>query len=203
MGAYVVFGLYAQQGNTASHSKGMIDGLVHATATGIGSGFGTFGYLSSNRTDGVAESLLGLYFGWMGLPMVLIVGLVACRLAQNLRAETESSRLRVLWLAVGVLAASALSETASALSATGLTWMLFGMALAGGRDLMSSADDATSQPRFPQLAKDYADLPPATGSTTAGKWPPGPRSVLRPNWSPQPPLAPARTYPDVVTRLTV
>lgn len=128
--AYVLFGVFAQQGNTASHSEGLAGGLLVGLRTVIGTGFGAFGYQSINPEDGeVSESLLGLLFGWLGVPMLLVVVWLVVRLATQLFAA-KGEVARLLWFGASMLITAAVSETASALSGTGAAWMLVGLCLA-------------------------------------------------------------------------
>jgi hypothetical protein len=138
---YLLFGVFAQQGNTASHSEGLVAGLVLGLRTVVGTGFGSYGYLSADRGEGPSESLLGLYFGWMGIPLILLTGWVIYRLGRSLLERRDPSS-RLLWFGIGVVAAAALSETASSLAGTSVSWLLLGLCLSD----RSALCDATPGP---------------------------------------------------------
>lgn len=145
----VLFGEVAGQGNTASHSNGLVDGLFHGLRSVVGDGFGGFGYQASSEAgdNTIGESLFGLYFSWMGIPMIVLVGWLIVRLARQL-LNTTGRENQIVWFAVGFVVAAALSETASALTATGLSWMLVGLALA--KELRPAPDAVEEVPVFLQ-----------------------------------------------------
>ncbi|WP_291381574.1 hypothetical protein [Demequina sp.] len=122
---------FMQQGNTSSHPEGFFSGLTTALANPFGIGFGSTGYQAALRGGEVgpgSESLLGLYFAWLGLPLVLLViGVVVwlCRaLATHRLASIEA------FMGLSLLTVAALSESASALGATAFLWYSLGVTLA-------------------------------------------------------------------------
>ena len=135
MAAAFVASIFLTQGNTASHSDGLISGFMRGATTIIGGGFGSTGYQAAlaegGANDGAGtESLLGLYFAWLGVPAILVALVTLIRLWRNLRASDRADSVSI-WLAVGFVATVATSETASSMAATPLLWLLLGAALRG------------------------------------------------------------------------
>lgn len=127
-----LFITFVEQGNTASHSDGLFSGFMLGLQSPLGLGFGTTGYqaaLEGASTGVGSESLLGLYFAWMGWPMVIAVVLILIRLLHLLRRAPKNRSLPV-WLAVAFLIAVASSESASSVASTPTLWLVVGAVLA-------------------------------------------------------------------------
>jgi hypothetical protein len=131
LGSYM-FATFIEQGNTASHSDGLFSGFMLGLQSPIGLGFGTTGYqaaLEGASTGVGSESLLGLYFAWMGWPMVAAALLLLVHLGKLLRRVPKADTLPV-WLAVGFLLAVASSESASSMASTPVLWLILGSVVA-------------------------------------------------------------------------
>lgn len=140
LGAYL-FTTFVEQGNTVSHSDGLLSGFMLGVQSPIGLGFGTTGYQAAleGASIGVgSESLLGLYFAWLGWPMLLAAALVLVRLLKLLRRVPKAESLPV-WLAVAFLMAVASSESASSVASTPTLWLLVGSVLAMASPLKREA----------------------------------------------------------------
>lgn len=125
--------LFLRQGNSASHAEGLVSGTQYALMHPQGQGFGGTGYQAAVATgaanNGIGtESLLGLYFVWMGLPALLLAMIGLFRLGTSLVRQRIGAVQA--WAAIGVLVGAAASETASALAATAFLWLLLGATLA-------------------------------------------------------------------------
>lgn len=132
VGAVAVAIVFLKQGNTASHANGLLAGVVKGITSIIGINFGTTGYQASFESGGssnIGESLLGLYVAWLGIPMLVVILFSIVLIVRKL-FTVPSADSALLWLAAGMIAAAAFSETASAASATPVLWMLVGLALA-------------------------------------------------------------------------
>jgi hypothetical protein len=131
LGGYLA-STFLEQGNTASHSDGLFSGLTLGVQSPIGLGFGTTGYqaaLEGTSTGVGSESLLGLYFAWMGLPMIVAVLVILLRLWRLLVRVPKVDSLPV-WVAIAFILAAASSESASSIASTPVLWLLVGAALA-------------------------------------------------------------------------
>jgi hypothetical protein len=127
LGAYL-FTTFVEQGNTASHSDGLFSGFMLGLQSPIGLGFGTTGYqaaLEGASTGVGSESLLGLYFAWMGWPMIAVALLLMLHLGKLLRRVPRAASLPV-WLAVGFVLAVASYESASSMATTPVFWLIVG-----------------------------------------------------------------------------
>lgn len=124
--------VFLEQGNTASHTDGLLTGFQTALTSPLGLGFGTTGYQAV--LDGAAagvgsESLLGLWLAWLGWPMLAAIALVAVALVRRLRVAPKAAS-RPIWLAVAAITVAAVSESASSLAATVPMWVTVGFVLA-------------------------------------------------------------------------
>lgn len=131
LGAFMTL-TFLDQGNTASHSDGLLSGFLTGITHPLGLGFGTTGYqaaLESGSAGVGSESLLGLYFAWLGWPMIAGVLFFVAALVVRLRVLSRKASLPV-WCAVAFLLAAASSESASSISSTPLLWLLCGSVLA-------------------------------------------------------------------------
>lgn len=131
LGGYLA-STFLEQGNTASHSDGLFSGLALGVQSPIGLGFGTTGYqaaLEGASTGVGSESLLGLYFAWMGLPMIIAAVILLVRLWKLLVGIPKADSLPV-WLAIAFVLAAASSESASSIASTPALWLMVGSVLA-------------------------------------------------------------------------
>jgi hypothetical protein len=131
LGAYM-FTTFIEQGNTASHSDGLLSGFMLGVQSPVGLGFGTTGYqaaLEGASTGIGSESLLGLYFAWLGWPMIAAALLLVVHLGRLLRKVPKAGSLPV-WLAAGFLLAVASSESASSMASTPVFWLIAGSVIA-------------------------------------------------------------------------
>lgn len=131
MGAYMV-STFVEQGNTASHADGLLSGFMLGLKSPIGQGFGTTGYqaLLEGAAGGAGgESLLGLYFAWMGWPMILAALVCLLRLWKLLRRTPKAESLTI-WVAIAFLLTVASSESASSITSTPVLWLIGGSVLA-------------------------------------------------------------------------
>ncbi|MEP6477972.1 MAG: hypothetical protein ABJB03_01160 [Rhodoglobus sp.] len=129
--AVYVAQIFVEQGNSASHSDGLINGTLAGLSSVIGVGFGTSGYaakLEGATDSGVGESLLGLYFAWLGIPLILLAIAYCIALGRRMISWPRKESL-LSWVCFGMVAAIAVSETGSSLAATSVLWMLLGLAL--------------------------------------------------------------------------
>ncbi|MHC6591782.1 hypothetical protein [Arthrobacter sp. C152] len=127
LGGYL-FSTFVEQGNTASHSDGLFSGFMLGLQAPIGLGFGTTGYqaaLEGASTGVGSESLLGLYFAWLGWPMLVAVLLLVVRLWKLLRQVPRGGSLPV-WLTIAFVLAVASSESASSIASTPVLWLAAG-----------------------------------------------------------------------------
>ena len=100
--------------------------------TAAGLGFGTTGYqaaLEGASTGVGSESLLGLYFAWIGWPMIAAALVLLVYLGKLLRRVPRSQSLPV-WLAVGFVLTVASSESASSMASTPALWLTLGSVVA-------------------------------------------------------------------------
>jgi hypothetical protein len=115
----------SEDGNSSSHANGLLVGLNDAFESGIGVGFGRVGNLVSYTGQAVAsESLAGIAFSASGIVMVVII--LALLLVLIGRLPTGS------WepaLAIGILIAALLSESAGAVNGTIPAWLAIGVVL--------------------------------------------------------------------------
>ena len=131
LGGYL-FTTFIEQGNTASHSDGLFSGLMLGLQSPAGLGFGTTGYqaaLEGASTGVGSESLLGLYFAWIGWPMIAAALVLLVYLGKLLRRVPRSQSLPV-WLAVGFVLTVASSESASSMASTPALWLTLGSVVA-------------------------------------------------------------------------
>ena len=131
LGGYL-FSTFIEQGNTASHSDGLLSGFMLGLQSPAGLGFGTTGYqaaLEGASTGVGSESLLGLYFAWIGWPMIAAALLLLIHLGKLLRRVPRTQSLPV-WLAVGFLLTVASSESASSMASTPVLWLTVGSVVA-------------------------------------------------------------------------
>ncbi len=148
--AVLLFAPVASQGRTAAHSDGLFYGFLHGATTIIGDGFGTYGWQADGAADGIGESLLGLYSAWMGIPLIAAIVWLLWRVGKA-HFRTFGMSNRYVWFVVGFVAAAGLSETASALSATGVAWLLVGVVIAPE---FGRVDDEDQIPRWMQKMKE-------------------------------------------------
>lgn len=130
-GATVTF-VFLSQGNTDSHAEGLLTGFQAGLRHPFGLGFGTTGYQASLAGDSThigSESLLGLYFAWLGWPAIAGAAAVVFLLVRQL-ALVDVSCSRVAWSAIGLVLVAASSETASSLASTSYLWIVLGACLA-------------------------------------------------------------------------
>jgi len=131
LGAYMAV-VFLQQGATANHANGLLSGILIATRTPLGLGFGTSGYQATleGATKGGAggESLLGLYVAWLRWPMLILVLWTGVRLWSALRSTPRRSSLPI-WLSVAFLLAAASSESTSSIATTPVFWMICGLVI--------------------------------------------------------------------------
>lgn len=129
-----LFTTFVEQGNTVSHTDGLFSGFMLGLQSPIGLGFGTTGYqaaLEGASTGVGSESLLGLYFAWMGWAMIIAAVLLLLHLWKLLRRLPRAESLPV-WLSVAFVLAVASSESASSVASTPTLWLLVGSVLAMG-----------------------------------------------------------------------
>ncbi|WP_139346741.1 hypothetical protein [Sinomonas mesophila] len=122
---------FIEQGNTASHSKGLGDGLMAGVTSPLGIGFGSTGYqaaLEGAENAGVSESLLGLYFAWLGLPMIIAVVAYAWACWRRILAAPRKLT-STLWVSLAMALGAASSESASSMAATPVLWFVCGAVL--------------------------------------------------------------------------
>lgn len=124
--------LFMGQGSTASHAAGLVSGFKYALLHPLGQGFGSSGYQAvaarQIANGSGSESLLGLYFVWLGLPALALTAAVLLRLIVTLLRQGVNTAQA--WAAISVLLGAAASETASSLSASALLWLVLGATLA-------------------------------------------------------------------------
>jgi len=128
----------ADDGDSASHSDGLAYGVRRAFETGVGEGFGHAGNLA--KASGLAEaseSLAGIAFAAAGLPALVLVAWLLLRCAL---AATGPGACWEHGLAVGVVVASAFSESAGALNGAAPLWLGVGVALASLPSASQTAD---------------------------------------------------------------
>ncbi|MFC9773320.1 MULTISPECIES: hypothetical protein [unclassified Pseudarthrobacter] len=137
-GVFVAAGLgvfmivtFLDQGNTASHSEGLQTGFLTGLTSPLGLGFGTTGYQAALEIGSMgvgAESLLGLYFAWLGWPMIAAAAVFGIAMFRRLRGLARHRSLEV-WAAVAFMLAVASSESASSIASTPMFWVLCGTVL--------------------------------------------------------------------------
>jgi len=132
IGAYIISGVFFQEGNTANHAQGLQSGLQSIVLSPWGVGFGSTGYqavLAGTGTDTTgSESLFGLWLNWLGLPIAILLAVAMLSLL-FLLVRTKSPNIFYL-AALATLIAGGLSETASATSASMILWIMCGYSLA-------------------------------------------------------------------------
>jgi hypothetical protein len=124
--------VFIEQGNTASHTEGLASGVMTALRVPLGLGFGVTGYqasLAGAEVGAGSESLLGLYFAWLGVPALLAVIAVAFALVRRLSRVPRRKSLDI-WVAIAMLTTAAVSESASSAASTPALWLAVGYALA-------------------------------------------------------------------------
>lgn len=124
--------VFLEQGNTSSHTDGLLTGVMTALRQPLGVGFGVTGYqasLSGAEVGAGSESLLGLYIAWLGLPALIAVVLVLISLIRRLSRTPRGDSLNI-WIALAMLTTAAVSESASSAATTPALWMAVGFALA-------------------------------------------------------------------------
>ncbi|WP_396668828.1 hypothetical protein [Microbacterium sp. R86528] len=124
--------IFIEQGNTASHTEGLLSGVMTALRAPLGVGFGVTGYqasLAGAEVGAGSESLLGLYFAWLGLPALLAVIAVAFGLIRGLTRVPRGESLDI-WVAIAMITTAAVSESASSAASTTALWLAVGYALA-------------------------------------------------------------------------
>lgn len=128
---------FLEQGATATHFNGLLNGVTLGITSVIGAGFGSFGYqavLEDMGNGAVGESLLGLWVAWLGIPLLAFIVWYAVLLVQRMIAVPRDRSL-LYWLALGMVATVAGTETASSLAAGSLLWMCVGLALRRGDEI--------------------------------------------------------------------
>lgn len=151
--------VFSEQGNTASHTDGLLTGVFTVLGTPLGLGFGVTGYqagLAGAEVGSGAESLLGLYFSWLGLSALLGVAAVAVAVVRVLIKLPRRDSLPA-WVAIATLTTAAVSESASSIAATPALWMAVGLAL-------SQRPTAT---RKSQPVDDHREVAPRSETTRA------------------------------------
>lgn len=131
---FLIASTFLEQGNTASHSDGFISGLQAGLTSPLGLGFGTTGYqavLEGAETGAGSESLMGLYFAWLGWPVIIAACLVAWRLVSLLRKLPRNYSLPI-WISISFLLTVASSESASSMASTPVLWVVLGAVLGIG-----------------------------------------------------------------------
>lgn len=124
---------FADQGNSAAHADGLVTGLNHAATYPLGLGFGSVGnYLKGQGLTYDSESLLGIAFSAAGIGAVLLAAVLTYRLWWLSR---EGRHLWEAPLALGVVVAAFVSETAGGLNGTIALWLAAGVALRRAHDL--------------------------------------------------------------------
>ncbi|OAE00157.1 hypothetical protein [Arthrobacter sp. OY3WO11] len=162
LGGYLL-ATFMEQGNTASHSDGLFSGFMLGLQSPGGLGFGTTGYqaaLEGASTGVGSESLLGLYFAWIGWPMIAAALLLLIHLGKLLRRVPRTQSLPV-WLAVGFLLTVASSESASSMASTPVLWLTVGSVVAMAVPLKPEA-----RPVPAAMGSRFPSRPPLPRSTS-------------------------------------
>lgn len=121
--------VFIEQGATASHGLGLIEGSRWALAHPWGSGIGTQGFFANGQALEVNESWLGVMFASTGVVSLVLVLALLVWIVRNLWLRgTSVTFVDVYPLAVVMVAG--LSESVSALRGTPAMWLLLGEALA-------------------------------------------------------------------------
>ena len=121
--------VFIEQGATASHGLGLIEGTRWALAHPWGSGIGTQGFFANGQALEVNESWLGVVFASTGvIPLVVVVALLVW-IVRNLWLRGTSIRFVDVY-PLAVVMVAGLSESVSALRGTPAMWLLLGEALA-------------------------------------------------------------------------
>lgn len=121
-GAVLLNEFFSAQGNSGSHSEGLVYGSLYGLSNPLGGGFGVIGNASESSAEGHGESLFGLFFASSGWPAFVIVFWLVVKAWRN--------SLTVPGVALtAALIASALSESTSGLAVAAPLWILGGAAL--------------------------------------------------------------------------
>ena len=157
-GAYVV-SIFLAQGNTASHSDGLLSGFTSGIRSPLGLGFGTSGYqalLEGGSSGAGSESLLGLYFAWLGWPMIVATLACVLHLWKLLRRSPRRESLPI-WLTIAFVLTIASSESASSMASTPILWLIIGSVLATAAPAKTvSSSHARLRPRHEPLESSLA-----------------------------------------------
>jgi hypothetical protein len=173
--AIVLADIIGQQGGSGSHVVGLATGIAHGFTTPLGHGFGESGYqaaLHSGASGPVSESFIGLFLSWFGWAGLMLLGCLIARARRVLMTATRRDQQAAGWFVIGMIGASALSESATALQGVGPGWLLIGLYLASPIPAVAPAvrlDPSTTELRHWQ--RERARLPAAPGwFDEAGEW---------------------------------
>jgi hypothetical protein len=117
----------ADDGNSRVHADGLTEGIRLAMTGPMGVGFGSVGnYVKSLRITEASESLLGIAFSAAGVLAIVLLLVLVWKLwnISRRRHWVEEAPL-----ALGIVAAAFLSETAGGLNGTIPLWLAVGVAL--------------------------------------------------------------------------
>lgn len=121
-----IFFVLSKQGNTGSHSDGLLLGMSDSVVHPWGYGFGSAGYFSG-RSGGdpeVGESLLGVLGTSLGF--IVPVALIALIVFVTRAGRHWPVRPDAHFYLLAVVGVAAISESSSALQGTSLMWLLVG-----------------------------------------------------------------------------
>lgn len=119
--AALLMTFFSDQGNSAAHASGFLEGVKVALANPMGVGFGRVGNVADQAEESFGESLLGMFVASLGWPALAVVGFVIVVALRN------ADRIQNIALTAAIMT-SALSETLSGLAFVAPLWVLAGNA---------------------------------------------------------------------------
>lgn len=125
---------FSGQGGSSNHVDGLGQLVFLGLSTGIGIGFDVIGYQTTvvNTQLQIGESYLGLVIAWIGIPALLLFIFIIFKLTKNLQFSTFLVPAQAKFWAIGFFISTAVSESASSISGTAISWVLLGFVLSLG-----------------------------------------------------------------------